>query len=335
MPFATTCMWIIIHARTPMRAAQIRESLFHGGINIGSRIWTQGSGTEIYLESSENKLSPCWRFQVPLSRDTLCDSKRTAVPESGNCNSKCPVSKGLSPCRCEESWEDPGFHCVGSSVPGSWFAKDPADTLAPWPWELWTPDVLSVRREIANAQTFKTLLVHHSVAGAATRETDAMNKPSTWIPIAAAHARLQHCWMWWPNECITVVHKRNVGWCWRRCLMEIKLRSTTSNIIQHGGQTSATCSFNNVGWCYTNVFSGPVWPGLNGKKRKSGRKQKKLYPSKPSHSVSLQYHQFPSSRLFFKDMLWWWWRRCNRVCNALLFACTVNPLQKKFGRWIK
>ena len=47
-----------------------------------------------------NKLSPCWRFKVPLkinSRVPLSDRKRTAVPESGNCNSKCAVSKGLAP----------------------------------------------------------------------------------------------------------------------------------------------------------------------------------------------------------------------------------------------
>ena len=114
--------------------------------------WTHGFGAKIYPESLENKLSPCWRFQVPfkiINRVTLCDSKRTAVPESGNLNSKCPVSKGLAPCRCEEPWEDPGRNCVGSSVPGSWLAKDPADTLAPCPWELWTQGELSVRREIA------------------------------------------------------------------------------------------------------------------------------------------------------------------------------------------
>jgi len=31
----------------------------------------------------------------------------------------------------------------------------------------------------------------------------------------------------------TLKNKRNVGWCWRRCLMKIKLRSTSSNIMQH------------------------------------------------------------------------------------------------------
>ena len=31
----------------------------------------------------------------------------------------------------------------------------------------------------------------------------------------------------------TLRNKRNVGWCWRRCLIEIKLRSTSSNIMQH------------------------------------------------------------------------------------------------------
>ena len=38
----------------------------------------------------------------------------------------------------------------------------------------------------------------------------------------------------------TPENKRNVGRCWRRCLMEIKLGSTSSNIVQYGGQTSAT-----------------------------------------------------------------------------------------------
>ena len=31
----------------------------------------------------------------------------------------------------------------------------------------------------------------------------------------------------------TLKDKRNVGWCWRRCLIEIKLRSASSNIMQH------------------------------------------------------------------------------------------------------
>ena len=35
------------------------------------------------------------------------------------------------------------------------------------------------------------------------------------------------------NVLFTLKNKRNVGWCWRRCLMEIKLRSTSSNIMQH------------------------------------------------------------------------------------------------------
>ena len=77
--------------------------------------------------------------------------------------------------------------------------------------------------------------------------------------------------------------------------------------------------FSNVGWCYTNMFSEPVnvWPGLNGTNRKSGREQKKA-------PTQCQYHQSPSSRIFFKDMLWWW---CyNRICDVLPFAFTVNPL---------
>ena len=62
--------------------------------------WTQLSGTKIYPESLKNKLSPCWHFKVPFkinSRVTLSERNRTAVPESGNCNSKCAVSKGLAP----------------------------------------------------------------------------------------------------------------------------------------------------------------------------------------------------------------------------------------------
>ena len=93
------------------------------GDQTNATCWIQNfglkrSGTKIYPESLENKLSPCWRFQIPvkiINRVTLCDSKRMGVPESGNCNSKCPVFKGLAPCRCEEPWEDPGRHCVGSS----------------------------------------------------------------------------------------------------------------------------------------------------------------------------------------------------------------------------
>ena len=60
-------------------------------------------------------------------------------------------------------------------------------------------------------------------------------------------------------------------------------------------------------------------PGLNDKKRNSGRKEKKVYTSRPPHSVSLQYHQSPSSRLFFKDMMM-------MICDVLPFACTVNHL---------
>ena len=60
-----------------------------------------------------------WRHVKTENRVILCDSKRTAVPESGNCNRKCPVSNGLAPCMCEEPWEDPRRHCVGNSVPGS------------------------------------------------------------------------------------------------------------------------------------------------------------------------------------------------------------------------
>ena len=89
---------------------------------LDPEFWTQGSGAKIYPESLENKVSPCWRFQVPFEIIYRA-SKRTVVPESGNCNSKCPVSKYLAPCRCEEPWEDPGRNCVGSSVPGSWLAK--------------------------------------------------------------------------------------------------------------------------------------------------------------------------------------------------------------------
>ena len=66
---------------------------------LDPEFWTQGPRTKIFPESLENKLSPCWRFQVPfkiINRVTFFDSKRTAVPESGNCNSKFPVSKGLA-----------------------------------------------------------------------------------------------------------------------------------------------------------------------------------------------------------------------------------------------
>ena len=103
---------------------------------LDPEFWTRGSRTKIYPESLENKLSPCLRFQVPfkiINRVTLCDSKRTAVPESGNCNSKCPVSKDLAPCRCEEPWEDPGRNFVGSS--GVLTCKNPADTSAPCPFD--------------------------------------------------------------------------------------------------------------------------------------------------------------------------------------------------------
>ena len=87
---------------------------------LGPACWTQGSGTKIYLNSLEKILS--WRFQVPfkiINRVTLSVSKRTAVPESGNCNSKCAVSRGLAPCRCVEPCEDLGRHCVLSNGNGN------------------------------------------------------------------------------------------------------------------------------------------------------------------------------------------------------------------------
>ena len=64
---------------------------------------------KIYLESLENKLA------------------MLAFSSSGNCSSKCAVSKGLAPgARNLEKTQ-------GSSVTGSLLAKDPADTLAPCP----------------------------------------------------------------------------------------------------------------------------------------------------------------------------------------------------------
>ena len=84
--------------------------------------WTQGSGTKIYPESLESKLSRSWRFQVTfkiVNRVTFSDdSKRTAVPESGNCNSKCAVLKGLSP-GVRNLDKHPGRHFAGSPFPGS------------------------------------------------------------------------------------------------------------------------------------------------------------------------------------------------------------------------
>ena len=53
----------------------------------------------------------------------------------------------------------------------------------------------------------------------------------------------------------TPEHKRNVG----RCLMQIKLRSTLSNIVEHDRQMSATCWFQQ---CWTmlhqHVTSGSL-----------------------------------------------------------------------------
>ena len=174
-----------------------------------------------------------------------------------------------------------------------------------------------------------TLLVHHSVAwnDVATRETDATNKPSPWILIAAAHARLQHCWMWWPNKYNNVVH-----------FLEQKKRRMILKTMFDCNQTSFNnimvakrvqhVRFNNVGWCYTNMFNEPVWPRLNGKKRNSGRKRKnKNSTLRSPHTVSVfSITSPPVPGYFFKDMLWWWWWCYNRVCDVLPFACTVNPL---------
>ena len=49
----------------------------------------------------------------------------------------------------------------------------------------------------------------------------------------------------------TLKNKRNVGWCWRRWLMEIKLHSTSCNIVAKWVQY---VRFNNVGWCCINML---------------------------------------------------------------------------------
>ena len=50
------------------------------------------------------------------------------------------------------------------------------------------------------------------------------------------HVRVQQCWKRWPNKCNLFVHTLLDGVEDDRCLMEIKLRSTSSNIMQHGGR---------------------------------------------------------------------------------------------------
>ena len=63
--------------------------------------WTQGSGTKY----TQNTLKLLLKIN---SRVTLSDRKRKTVPESGNCNSKCVVSKGLAPGQeVQEPKEDP------------------------------------------------------------------------------------------------------------------------------------------------------------------------------------------------------------------------------------
>ena len=134
------------------RCWKVSKEVTKGMQNVGSRILDTRVWNQNIPRSLRKQTLAMLGFSSPLkiiNRVTLCDSKRTAVPEPGNCNSKCPVSKGLASCRREEPWEHPGHHCVGSSVPESWLAKDPADTLAPCPWELWKQEGLSVRREIA------------------------------------------------------------------------------------------------------------------------------------------------------------------------------------------
>ena len=49
------------------------KSVKRGG-QMNPELWTPGFGNKIYPESLENKLSPCWRFQVPfkiINRVTL------------------------------------------------------------------------------------------------------------------------------------------------------------------------------------------------------------------------------------------------------------------------
>ena len=79
----------------------------------------------------------------------------------------------------------------------------------------------------------------------------------------------------------TLKNKRNVGWCWKRCLMQIKLSSTSCKIVQHGDQTSATC------WMMLHQHVGSVWRGLDIKRelirlKWVGNTTRQLSPQKES-----------------------------------------------------
>ena len=157
-----------------------------------SRVWNQNL-PKILRKQTLTLLTFSSSFKI-INRVTLSDSKRMAVPESG---SKCAVSRGLAPCRCEEPCQDPRLHCVGSSVPGL-DLQNILQIIGAMP--LRNLNTRRLRREIQHAeafvaQIFKTWLMHHSEArtDVTTHETDATNKPSVWIQITAAQARMQHC----------------------------------------------------------------------------------------------------------------------------------------------
>ena len=60
----------------------------------------------------------------------------------------------------------------------------------------------------------------------------------------------------------TPENKRNVGRCWRRCLMAIKLCSTSGNIVQHGGQRVQLWTIlYPFGLVLTNFFHAQNAPG--------------------------------------------------------------------------
>ena len=63
----------------------------------------------------------------------------------------------------------------------------------------------------------------------ATRETDATNKRSPWIPIAAAHVRVQH----WPNKCNAVVHSLEQKKRWMMVKTMFDENQTSFNNFQH------------------------------------------------------------------------------------------------------
>ena len=94
---------------------------------------------------------------------------------------------------------------------------------------------------------------------------NARSKYKQWIQIPqsqlSGHARVQHCWKQWPNECNIVVHTWEQKKCWMMLKTMFDGYQTSFNIIQHHSTSYNMVAkrvqhvgFNNVGRCCINML---------------------------------------------------------------------------------